>query len=79
MIIIFLFPYDILNKQILSTYAFAIHPGQPLHVSVAYSGRIACAYQTPGQQATVSTDADGSITFSCSLAIYECESTGGKE
>ncbi|XP_042889042.1 dmX-like protein 2 isoform X6 [Penaeus japonicus] len=54
-------------------------PGQPLHVSVAYSGRIACAYQTPGQQGTVSTDADGSITFSCSLAIYECESTGGAE
>ncbi|XP_071522289.1 dmX-like protein 2 [Panulirus ornatus] len=54
-------------------------PGQPLHVSAAYSGRIACAYQTPGQQAAVSAGNDGSIQFSCSLAIYECESTGGSQ
>lgn len=53
--------------------------GQPLHVSAAYSGRIACAYQTPGQQAAVTAGNDGSIQFSCSLAIYECESTGGME
>nr|XP_045610736.1 dmX-like protein 2 [Procambarus clarkii] len=52
-------------------------PGQPLHVSAAYSGRIACAYQTPRKQAVFSAGMDGSIQFSCSLAIYECESTGG--
>ncbi|XP_069937728.1 dmX-like protein 1, partial [Cherax quadricarinatus] len=51
----------------------------PLHVSAAYSGRIACAYQTPGQDSAFSTGSDGSIQFSCSLAIYECESTGGSQ
>ncbi|XP_069954424.1 dmX-like protein 2 isoform X5 [Cherax quadricarinatus] len=54
-------------------------PGLPLHVSAAYSGRIACAYQTPGQDSAFSTGSDGSIQFSCSLAIYECESTGGSQ
>ncbi|KAK3861276.1 hypothetical protein Pcinc_032726 [Petrolisthes cinctipes] len=54
-------------------------PGRPLHVSAAYSGRIACAYQSAGQQATVLTGTDGNIQFACSLAIYECESTGGSQ
>ncbi|XP_076053753.1 rabconnectin-3 alpha isoform X2 [Oratosquilla oratoria] len=54
-------------------------PGQPLHVSAAYSGRMACAYQTPGQESAVVTHSNGTITFACSIAIYECESTGGSQ
>ncbi|KAK8379722.1 hypothetical protein O3P69_019607 [Scylla paramamosain] len=54
-------------------------PGLPLHVSAAYSGRIACAYQTPGQTTHMSANSDGTMDFSCTLAIYECESTGGSQ
>ncbi|XP_068239086.1 dmX-like protein 2 isoform X2 [Palaemon carinicauda] len=55
-------------------------PGKPLHVSAAYSGRIACAYQTPTPlHDDLSTVNEDSITFSCTLAIYECESTGGSQ
>ncbi|KAK7072832.1 DmX-like protein 1 [Halocaridina rubra] len=54
-------------------------PGRPLHVCAAYSGRIACAYQIPEEDSAVSSSSEGSITFSCCVAIYECESTGGSK
>ncbi|XP_050731976.1 dmX-like protein 2 isoform X2 [Eriocheir sinensis] len=54
-------------------------PGLPLHVSAAYSGRIACAYQTAGQRSVVCANSEGTMDFSCTLAIYECESTGGSQ
>ena len=52
-------------------------PGKPLHISAAYSGRIACAYQTPGQSSVIAANPNGSTKFTCTVAIYECESTGG--
>ncbi|XP_077556185.1 rabconnectin-3 alpha isoform X7 [Haemaphysalis longicornis] len=54
-------------------------PGQPLSVSCAYSGRVACAYKCghsfnrPGS----SNPADRCVNLG--VAIYECESTGGSE
>ncbi|XP_011309847.1 dmX-like protein 2 isoform X2 [Fopius arisanus] len=53
--------------------------GQPLNISAAYSGRIACAYKygksftRPGKN-----DPDSRYVNLC-VAIYECESTGGSE
>ncbi|XP_012281901.1 dmX-like protein 2 isoform X2 [Orussus abietinus] len=53
--------------------------GQPLNVSAAYSGRIACAYKY-GKSFTrpTKTDPDSRYVNLC-VAIYECESTGGSE
>lgn len=53
--------------------------GQVLNISVAYSGRLACAYKygksftRPGKN-----DQDSRYVNLC-VAIYECESTGGSE
>lgn len=54
-------------------------PGQPLHISAAYSGRIACAYKY-GKSFTRphKGDPDSRYVNLC-VAIYECESTGGSE
>ena len=52
-------------------------PAQPLHVSAAYSGRIACAYHMPGDTSVVTACSDGTTKFKCTVAVYECESTGG--
>lgn len=53
--------------------------GQLLHISAAYSGRIACAYKY-GKSFTRPTKADADSRYvNLCVAIYECESTGGSE
>ncbi|KAG5673298.1 hypothetical protein PVAND_003358 [Polypedilum vanderplanki] len=53
--------------------------GQLLHISAAYSGRIACAYKY-GKSFTRPTKADPESRYvNLCVAIYECESTGGSE
>ncbi|XP_032514293.2 dmX-like protein 2 isoform X1 [Danaus plexippus] len=56
-------------------------PGQPLHISAAYSGRIACAYKC-GRSFTrpknTSSSPDARFVNLC-VCVYECESTGGAE
>lgn len=53
--------------------------GQLLHISAAYSGRIACAYKY-GKSFTRPTKADPDSRYvNLCVAIYECESTGGSE
>lgn len=53
-------------------------PGQPLNISAAYSGRIACAYKY-GKSFTRPSkkDSDSRYVNLC-IVIYECESTGGE-
>ncbi|XP_073977920.1 rabconnectin-3 alpha isoform X3 [Rhodnius prolixus] len=54
-------------------------PGQPLNISAAYSGRIACAYKY-GKSFTRPSKKDPESRFvNLCVAIYECESTGGSE
>ncbi|XP_014244478.1 dmX-like protein 2 isoform X1 [Cimex lectularius] len=54
-------------------------PGQPLNISAAYSGRIACAYKY-GKSFTRPSRKDPESRFvNLCVAIYECESTGGSE
>ncbi|CAH2049435.1 unnamed protein product, partial [Iphiclides podalirius] len=58
-------------------------PGQPLHISAAYSGRIACAYKcgrsfTRPKGAGAGAGADARFVNLC-VCVYECESTGGAE
>ncbi|KAF6211101.1 hypothetical protein GE061_014215 [Apolygus lucorum] len=54
-------------------------PGQPLNISAAYSGRIACAYKY-GKSFTRPSRKDPESRFvNLCVAIYECESTGGAE
>lgn len=53
--------------------------GQPLNVSAAYSGRIACAYKY-GKSFTRPSKRDPESRYvNLCVAIYECESTGGKK
>lgn len=53
--------------------------GQPLHISAAYSGRMACAFKY-GKSFTRPTKNDASQRFvNLCVGIYECESTGGSE
>ncbi|XP_058830024.1 dmX-like protein 2 isoform X2 [Topomyia yanbarensis] len=54
--------------------------GQLLHISAAYSGRIACAYKYGKSftRPTKSSDPESRYVNLC-VAIYECESTGGSE
>ncbi|KAF5272292.1 hypothetical protein FQR65_LT04949 [Abscondita terminalis] len=53
--------------------------GQLLHISVAYSGRLACAYKY-GKSFTRPNKSDHDSRFiNLCVAIYECESTGGTE
>ncbi|XP_055600710.1 dmX-like protein 2 isoform X3 [Uranotaenia lowii] len=54
--------------------------GQLLHISAAYSGRIACAYKYGKSftRPTKSNDPESRYVNLC-VAIYECESTGGSE
>lgn len=50
-----------------------------MHISAAYSGRIACAYKY-GKSFTRPTKADPDSRYvNLCVAIYECESTGGSE
>ncbi|XP_046400831.1 dmX-like protein 2 isoform X2 [Ischnura elegans] len=54
-------------------------PGQPLNISAAYSGRIACAYKY-GKSFTRPSKSDKESRYvNLCVAIYECESTGGSE
>lgn len=53
--------------------------GQPLHISAAYSGRVACAFKY-GKSFTRANQHDASQRFvNLCVTIYECESTGGSE
>lgn len=53
--------------------------GQVLNISVAYSGRLACAYKY-GKSFTRPNKADQDSRYiNLCVAIYECESTGGTE
>ncbi|XP_072393097.1 dmX-like protein 2 isoform X1 [Diabrotica undecimpunctata] len=53
--------------------------GQVLNISVAYSGRLACAYKY-GKSFTRPNKSDQDSRFiNLCVAIYECESTGGSE
>lgn len=55
-------------------------PGQPLNISAAYSGRVACAYKY-GKSFTrpnKSGDPDSRYINLC-VGIFECESSGGSE
>lgn len=53
--------------------------GQPLNISAAYSGRIACAYKY-GKSFTRPNKGDPDSRYvNLCVAIYECESTGGSE
>ncbi|KAG1687719.1 DmX-like protein 2 [Nymphon striatum] len=54
-------------------------PGQPLYVSCAYSGRIACAYKYGKSFTRSSTHNPEERFVNLCVAIYECESTGGSE
>uniref|UniRef100_A0A182VT50 RAVE complex protein Rav1 C-terminal domain-containing protein n=1 Tax=Anopheles minimus TaxID=112268 RepID=A0A182VT50_9DIPT len=54
--------------------------GQLLHISAAYSGRIACAYKYGKSFTRPTKSSDPETRFvNLSVAIYECESTGGSE
>ena len=53
-------------------------PGTPVSVSAAYSGRIACAYQTGQSFQRPNVDPNLRYVNLC-VGIYECESTGGSE
>lgn len=53
--------------------------GQPLNVSAAYSGRIACAYKYGKSFTRPSKNDPESRYVNLCVAIYECESTGGSE
>ncbi|XP_065333652.1 dmX-like protein 2 isoform X2 [Cloeon dipterum] len=53
--------------------------GKPLNISVAYSGRIACAYKYGKSFARPSRKDPHARFVNMCIAIYECESTGGSE
>jgi hypothetical protein len=53
--------------------------GQPLNVSAAYSGRIACAYKYGRSFTRPSKNDPDSRYVNLCVAIYECESTGGRK
>ena len=67
----------LLNKED-SNSAFEV-PGLPLYVSCAYTGRVACAYKQ-GKAFSKSNSRNTSQKYiNVTLAIIECESTGGSE
>ncbi|XP_022913173.2 dmX-like protein 2 isoform X2 [Onthophagus taurus] len=54
--------------------------GQVLNISVAYSGRLACAYKYGRSFTRPNKDQDHDSRYiNLCVAIYECESTGGTE
>ncbi|KAL1117874.1 hypothetical protein AAG570_004187 [Ranatra chinensis] len=68
--------WEMLRKDKISVIEI---PGQPLNISAAYSGRIACAYKY-GKSFTRPSRKDPESRFvNLCVAIYECESTGGSE
>ncbi|KAI8434147.1 hypothetical protein MSG28_012272 [Choristoneura fumiferana] len=75
--------WEMMNKEQESMIDI---PGQPLHISAAYSGRIACAYKCgrsftrPKGGGTTSTNSNPDARFvNLCVCVYECESTGGAE
>lgn len=55
-------------------------PGQPLNISAAYSGRIACAYKYGKSFTRPSKGGDPDSRYiNLCVGIYECESSGGSE
>lgn len=68
--------WDMIRKDLESSIDIN---GQLLHISAAYSGRIACAYKY-GKSFTRPNKADPESRYvNLCVAIYECESTGGSE
>lgn len=53
--------------------------GQPLNINAAYSGRIACAYKYGKSFTRPSRKDPDSRYVNLCVAIYECESTGGRQ
>ncbi|XP_018327674.1 dmX-like protein 2 isoform X2 [Agrilus planipennis] len=53
--------------------------GQVLNISVAYSGRLACAYKYGRSFTRPNRNDHDSRYINLCVAIYECESTGGTE
>ncbi|CAH1958623.1 unnamed protein product [Acanthoscelides obtectus] len=53
--------------------------GQVLNISVAYSGRLACAYKYGKSFTRPNKNNQDSRFINLCVAIYECESTGGSE
>lgn len=77
--------WEMMNKDLESAIDI---PGQPLHISAAYSGRIACAYKCgrsftrpkAGSTNNTANAANSDARFvNLSVCVYECESTGGAE
>ncbi|XP_060804377.1 dmX-like protein 2 isoform X1 [Amyelois transitella] len=73
--------WEMMNKDHESTIDT---PGQPLHISAAYSGRIACAYKcgksfTRPKGTTTSSNYGDTRFVNLCVCVYECESTGGAE
>ncbi|XP_049518236.1 dmX-like protein 2 isoform X5 [Dermacentor silvarum] len=54
-------------------------PGQPISVSCAYSGRVACAYKRGHSFNRPGSSNPSDRCVNLGVAIYECESTGGSE
>lgn len=68
--------WEMLSKGRESTIDIS---GQPLNISAAYSGRIACAYKY-GKSFTRPHKGDPESRYvNLCVAIFECESTGGSE
>lgn len=59
-------------------YCSVLFQGQPLNISAAYSGRIACAYKYGKSFTRPSKNDPDSRYVNLCVAIYECESTGGQ-
>ncbi|XP_052752135.1 dmX-like protein 1 isoform X3 [Galleria mellonella] len=75
--------WEMMNKDQESTIDT---PGQPLHISAAYSGRIACAYKCgksftrpKGNNTTTNSNPNDARFVNLCVCVYECESTGGAE
>ncbi|XP_039758479.1 dmX-like protein 2 isoform X1 [Pararge aegeria] len=74
--------WEMMNKDQESTIDI---PGQPLHISAAYSGRIACAYKCgrsftrPKAGLTTNNSNPDARFVNLCVCVYECESTGGAE
>ncbi|XP_069360207.1 dmX-like protein 2 isoform X9 [Maniola hyperantus] len=74
--------WEMMNKDQESTIDI---PGQPLHISAAYSGRIACAYKCgrsftrPKAGLTANNSNSDARFVNLCVCVYECESTGGAE
>lgn len=68
--------WEMLRKDQESTIDIS---GQPLNISAAYSGRIACAYKYGKSFTRPSKNDPDSRYVNLCVAIYECESTGGSE